>query len=981
MSRLFFVEESVEFLEGELIYGYNYSGREFTFPATDILNPAYGLPMYPTDSDYPYVVPHPKYGQIIPYLITELDVITAGGEGTTRTNHTLGSQANVVTLNYDMYGLPDALNVYYNDILVASTYGAVSGTGTLTFNYNPSNPAITYITVEVVGSDGTMWEYTVSVEVAIPNPNYTRRQYIHSGSHPESLPYQPYPSTFICSDIAVISLQAGAEWLLQGYDWNSFQNYPIEALYNNLVDSDDYRILYQWLFATECPDITEHPVIYLTQRDTVSVIDFGYISYKEEYRDDFGEYRDKLQTLNIISSDRATSIEHSSVSLWSLDSADFTERAFITAYVYFKDIRTSLDKCTSIGIYVKDYTEPAFEDSSVSLWSLDTAYSIERAFITAYIYMNDIRTSLESCINIGILVREYIDSMLEDEEVSVYGVEAVDVVERFNILVYVSVNETYYISDNRALICLFDTDYGLTEDLIRTLEVFVYGYDSINVSEYLYRYIEVYDPTTVLEGNFIFGYIYDGRQFAYPNYVDMSCENVPKETRLNPKWGQDILPTDSDYYVYPSDPFYPSPVRVLTGLPTSADYGYGVLLYNTALFPDTGISHTFTYFTGPSMYTVEGGFLKTYKVLFYVGYGTGTLNVSGSVDRGGASVIQNHSQGNASVLLDVPVTSSSLSFNESIEFSSKGKNPYIWVQVYTFSGGAVTLNCSFTWDSKYEVLPTGKYYDYWYSSPTRVQYLVQPIEIQQPYPCNFVCDSVSVVKAYAKADWLLQDYDWSIFQSYPLDGLYGLLVDSDDYELNYEWVFVTECPDSAEINTIGLDGIDFGLWLEEALLLYKEEFFYDSASFYDYSWVVEYWFSRDTSRGRSSVWIEIPVVEMITYRERLRFAPYYYLVDFIDVSWSIEERVQSFKTTIFDLWNIVESLEEQDKFSIDVIDLFAVTELEGYNLSFIDDSFTVSELEIMSVDYINIGIEINEADTEFSLGELKLFDIIYDILE
>ncbi len=90
-------------------------------------------------------------------------VVTAsGGQGTTRTRHALGLTPGMVQITYDMYGIPDRLDCFYMGILVASTGGLVSGTGTLQWNYAPapSDSAWCLIVMSAPNS-GTAWVYTI----------------------------------------------------------------------------------------------------------------------------------------------------------------------------------------------------------------------------------------------------------------------------------------------------------------------------------------------------------------------------------------------------------------------------------------------------------------------------------------------------------------------------------------------------------------------------------------------------------------------------------------------------------------------------------------------------------------------------------------------------------------------------------------------------------------------------------------------------
>lgn len=85
----------------------------------------------------------------------------AGGSGVTTKIYSTGGNGGNFTINYDMYGVPDQMDVYVRNILVASTTGPVSGVGTLTV---PSNKlsAGTQVKVQVTGPLGTAWQYQTS---------------------------------------------------------------------------------------------------------------------------------------------------------------------------------------------------------------------------------------------------------------------------------------------------------------------------------------------------------------------------------------------------------------------------------------------------------------------------------------------------------------------------------------------------------------------------------------------------------------------------------------------------------------------------------------------------------------------------------------------------------------------------------------------------------------------------------------------------
>jgi hypothetical protein len=89
-------------------------------------------------------------------------VTASGGQGVTRTRHALGLTPGLVRITYDMYSIPDRLDCFYKGVLVASTGGLVSGTGTLQWTYapTPGDPAWCLVTVSAPQS-GTAWTYTI----------------------------------------------------------------------------------------------------------------------------------------------------------------------------------------------------------------------------------------------------------------------------------------------------------------------------------------------------------------------------------------------------------------------------------------------------------------------------------------------------------------------------------------------------------------------------------------------------------------------------------------------------------------------------------------------------------------------------------------------------------------------------------------------------------------------------------------------------
>jgi hypothetical protein len=95
-------------------------------------------------------------------------VTASGGQGVTRTRHALGTTPGLVQITYNMYSITDRLDCLYKGVLVASTGGLVSGSGTLSWAYAPApgDPAWCLIVVSAPNS-GTAWVYTMQCPAPI----------------------------------------------------------------------------------------------------------------------------------------------------------------------------------------------------------------------------------------------------------------------------------------------------------------------------------------------------------------------------------------------------------------------------------------------------------------------------------------------------------------------------------------------------------------------------------------------------------------------------------------------------------------------------------------------------------------------------------------------------------------------------------------------------------------------------------------------
>lgn len=87
----------------------------------------------------------------------------SGGQGSFSQIHQLGNTSGTVQVRYEMFTIPDQLNLVYNGQVVASTSGLVSGRGTLSFQYMPKQGDPAFCTIQLIApNDGTQWNYTIN---------------------------------------------------------------------------------------------------------------------------------------------------------------------------------------------------------------------------------------------------------------------------------------------------------------------------------------------------------------------------------------------------------------------------------------------------------------------------------------------------------------------------------------------------------------------------------------------------------------------------------------------------------------------------------------------------------------------------------------------------------------------------------------------------------------------------------------------------
>jgi len=89
--------------------------------------------------------------------------VRSGGQGVTTTQHELGNQSGIVNIDYNMMLIPDEIEVYHNNVLVAHSDGLVKGTGRLQFRYSVlgGQPSYCTVIISAPGND-TQWEYLLN---------------------------------------------------------------------------------------------------------------------------------------------------------------------------------------------------------------------------------------------------------------------------------------------------------------------------------------------------------------------------------------------------------------------------------------------------------------------------------------------------------------------------------------------------------------------------------------------------------------------------------------------------------------------------------------------------------------------------------------------------------------------------------------------------------------------------------------------------
>lgn len=164
---------------------------------------------------------------------TSVNESASGGYGMTENFYKISGSGGVLSLDYEMYGIPDEAQIYLNGQLVTKTNGQVSDEGTLTIPPNFALKAGDFIKVVMIGTDtGTAWDYTVYYTGGIQTINYIASSFIINDDGPVLVPKStlsieqpaplnegnsgPTPMVFTVKRTGDISAAASAQWSVTG---------------------------------------------------------------------------------------------------------------------------------------------------------------------------------------------------------------------------------------------------------------------------------------------------------------------------------------------------------------------------------------------------------------------------------------------------------------------------------------------------------------------------------------------------------------------------------------------------------------------------------------------------------------------------------------------------------------------------------------------------------------------------------------------
>lgn len=113
----------------------------------------------------------------VPKVTTVLKESANGGYGVTSKDYTLVAGGGTFTLNYQMYGIPDKAEIYVDSVLMTSTNGFVSYTGSLTILGSKLFKG-SVVTVVMTGNNrGTAWDYNLSYSKGVLDPTDPASQF------------------------------------------------------------------------------------------------------------------------------------------------------------------------------------------------------------------------------------------------------------------------------------------------------------------------------------------------------------------------------------------------------------------------------------------------------------------------------------------------------------------------------------------------------------------------------------------------------------------------------------------------------------------------------------------------------------------------------------------------------------------------------------------------------------------------------------
>lgn len=107
--------------------------------------------------EYTMYCPGEKGSKDNPRPCNDTSPVTSGGAGVTDTHVDLGETPGRMGIRYQMWNIPDKMDVYQNGNLVATTGSPVTGDHWLYFEYNPANG--TSIQIRVTGQGETTWAF------------------------------------------------------------------------------------------------------------------------------------------------------------------------------------------------------------------------------------------------------------------------------------------------------------------------------------------------------------------------------------------------------------------------------------------------------------------------------------------------------------------------------------------------------------------------------------------------------------------------------------------------------------------------------------------------------------------------------------------------------------------------------------------------------------------------------------------------------